>query len=186
VGDPVTIGDFPQGSNNVDVTATGVLALITEGFNRGIAHGGASIGEPTSFFVGAALSPNAEDRGRELRLLRRKVEAGARFFLSQPVYDVESFLWLRESTDLPILVGVLPLVTSRHAEFLHNEVPGIAIPETTRERLARAGEGAAHEGVEMAVELVAALRKEGAAGVYLMPQFGRYDLAAEVVEAARG
>jgi homocysteine S-methyltransferase len=186
VGDPVTIGDFPQGSNNVDVTATGVLALITEGFNRGTAHGGASIGEPTSFFVGAALSPNAEDRGRELRLLRRKVEAGARFFLSQPVYDVESFLWLRESTDLPILVGVLPLVTSRHAEFLHNEVPGIAIPGPIRERLAAAGEGAAHEGVEMAVELVAALRKEGAAGVYLMPQFGRYDLAAEVVEAARG
>jgi homocysteine S-methyltransferase len=102
------------------------------------------------------------------------------------VYDVESFLWLRESTDLPILVGVLPLVTSRHAAFLHNEVPGIEIPERTRERLATAGDGAAHEGVEMAVELVAALRKEGAAGVYLMPQFGRYDLAAEVVEAARG
>jgi homocysteine S-methyltransferase len=185
VGDPVTIGDFPQGSNNVDVTATGVLALITDGFNRGIAHGGASIGEPTSFFVGAALSPNAADRERELRLLRRKAEAGARFFLSQPVYDIESFLGLREATDLPILVGVLPLVTSRHAEFLHNEVPGIEIPEGVRKRLADAGEDASREGVAMAVELAAELREAGAAGIYLMPQFARYDLAAEVVEAAR-
>jgi homocysteine S-methyltransferase len=185
VGDPVTIGDFPQGSNNVDVTASGLLSLITEGFNRGMAHGGASIGEPTSFFAGAALSPNAADRSRELRLLRRKVDAGARFFLSQPVYDAESFVGLREATDVPILVGVLPLVTSRHAEFLHNEVPGIEIPEPTRKRLADAGEDGAREGVAMAVEMVAALRAEGASGVYLMPQFGRYDLAAEIVEAAR-
>ncbi|MBI3648760.1 MAG: bifunctional homocysteine S-methyltransferase/methylenetetrahydrofolate reductase [Actinobacteria bacterium] len=193
VGDPVTIGDFPQGSNNVDVTATGLLALITEEFNRGRDQGGASIGEPTSFFVGAAVAPAAEDLERECRLLKRKADAGAGFALSQPVYDPALLGRLRETYErvagkpltIPVLAGVLPLATARHAEFLHNEVPGIVIPASIRDRLAAAGEDAAREGVAMAVELVGSLRAAGAAGVYVMPQFGRYDLAAEVVEAAR-
>ena len=88
VGDPVTIGDYPQGSNNVDVTATGLLALVNQGFNEGRDRAGSSIGEPTSFFTGAAVAPNASDLERECRLLIRKVDAGARFLLSQPVYDV--------------------------------------------------------------------------------------------------
>jgi len=85
VGDPVTIGDYPHGSNDVDVTATGLLQLITEHFNTGIDRAGSPIGEPTSFFAGAAASPSAPDLEREVRLLRRKVEAGARFVLTQPV-----------------------------------------------------------------------------------------------------
>jgi methionine synthase / methylenetetrahydrofolate reductase(NADPH) len=191
VGDPVTIGDVPGGSNNVDVTATGLLALITGEFNRGVAHGGASIGEPTAFFVGAAVAPSAEDLRRECRLLQRKVQAGAAFVLSQPIYETDTFTRLLRTYEevsggalgVPVLAGVLPLITSRHAEFLHNEVPGIVIPPEARDRLARAGENAWREGLAMATELAASLRDAGAAGLYVMPQLGRYDLAAELVES---
>jgi homocysteine S-methyltransferase len=193
VGDPVTIGDYPQGSNNVDVTATGLLALVTEGFNEGRDRAGSSIGEATSFFAGAAVAPNAVDLERECRLLEKKIDAGARFLLSQPVFGVEPIRRLRathehvsgRSLDVPILAGILPLHTARHAEFLHNEVPGIVIPDAARERLRAAGDDASREGLAMATELIAVLRAEGVAGIYLMPQFGRFDLAAEVVESTR-
>jgi methionine synthase I (cobalamin-dependent)/5,10-methylenetetrahydrofolate reductase len=192
VGDPVTIGDYPHGSNNVDVTATGLLALITDELNQGRDRAGSSIGEPTAFFVGAAASPNTPDLAREARLLRRKADAGAAFLLTQPVYDVAAIEALRGAYErengralaVPLLVGVLPLLSSRHAEFLHNEVPGISVPDEARERMRKAGDEAWREGLSMASELVGALREIGAAGVYVMPQFGRFDLAAEIVETA--
>jgi len=193
VGDPVTIGDYPHGSNDVDVTATGLLQLITEHFNTGVDRAGSPIGEPTSFFAGAAASPSAPDLEREVRLLRRKVEAGARFVLTQPVYSVGPLRALREAyeratgsaLDTPVIAGVLPLVSGRHATFLHNEVPGIDIPEAVRDRMAEAGEAdqAWRTGRSMATGLAGDLRADGAAGIYVMPQFGRYDRAAEVVEA---
>src|SRR5262249_20057491 len=175
-----------------DVTATGLLALVTEGFNEGRDRAGSSIGEPTSFFAGAAVAPNAADLEHECRLLRRKVDAGARFLLTQPVYDVAPIRRLRatyeretgEELEVPVLAGVLPLVTARHAAFLHNEVPGIVIPEDARARLERAGGDAWREGSSMAHELIQALRAEQVSGVYLVPQLGRFDLAAELVERA--
>ena len=196
VGDPVTIGDYPHGSNDVDVTATGLLQLITEHFNTGIDRAGSPIGEPTSFFAGAAASPSAPDLEREVRLLRRKVEAGARFVLTQPVYTVYPLRALREAyersvgdpLDIPVIAGLLPLVSGRHAAFLHNEVPGIDIPEVVRDRMAAAGEDgdrAWETGRAMATELAGELRADGAAGIYVMPQFGRYDRAADMVEAIR-
>jgi homocysteine S-methyltransferase len=196
VGDPVTIGDYPQGSNDVDVTATGLLRLVTEHFNEGVDGAGASIGEPTSFLAGAAVSPSAPDLAREVRLLARKVEAGARFLLTQPCYDTVHLDRLRQAFErqtgeplaVPVLAGVLPLVSARHATFLHNEVPGIDIPEETRRAIEAAGDDADRAwsvGLSMATELAVALRDAGAAGVYVMPQFGRYDRAAEVVEAIR-
>src|SRR5207247_7890833 len=147
---------------------------------------GSSIGEPTAFFAGAAVAPNATDLDHECRLLARKVDAGARFLLSQPVYDVEPLRRLRATyervaerpLDVPILAGVLPLQSARHAEFLHNEVPGVAIPTESRERVRRAGDDAWRVGLDMATELIAALRSQGTAGIYLMPQFARFDRAA--------
>jgi homocysteine S-methyltransferase len=193
VGDPVTIGDYPQGSNNVDVTATGLLALVNQDFNEGRDRAGSSIGEPTSFFTGAAVAPNASDLERECRLLIRKVDAGARFLLSQPVYDVEPLRRLRETyehvagrtLDVPVLAGVLPIHSARHAEFLHNEVPGVVIPDHVRDRLRDAGDDGWRTGLEMGTEVVGALHADGIAGIYLMPQFGRFDRAAELVEAIR-
>ena len=196
VGDPVTIGDYPHGSNDVDVTATGLLQLITEQFNAGVDRAGSSIGEATSFFAGAAVSPAAADLEREVRLLAKKVAAGARFVLTQPMYGVAPVRTLREAYErqtgiplaLPVIAGVLPLVSARHATFLHNEVPGIEIPDDVRERMRAAGEDperAWRAGLAMATELAEALRAEGVAGIYVMPQFGRYDRAADLVEAVR-
>ncbi len=194
VGDPVTIGDYPHGSNDVDVTATGLLQLITEHFNTGVDRAGSPIGEPTAFFAGAAAAPSAPDLEREVRLLRRKVASGARFVLTQPVYEVGRLRGLRqayerqigEPLDVPVIAGVLPLVSGRHAAFLHNEVPGIDIPAAIRDRMASAGDDtdrAWRTGRTLATDLVGALRREGVAGIYVMPQFGRYDRAADVVEA---
>ena len=193
VGDPVTIGDYPHAMNDVDVTATGLLALVTRGFNEGRDQAGSSIGEPTAFFAGAAVAPSSADPGREVRLLRRKVEAGASFLLTQPVYDIGVLARLRSDYErlageplvVPLIAGVLPLQSARHATFLHNEVPGIVIPETMRDRLRAAGDDAPRAGLALASQLIVELRDAGVAGIYVMPQFGRFDLAAEVVEAAR-
>lgn len=191
LGDPVTIGDYPHGTDAVDVTPTGLMALVSARFNAGTDHAGSSIGEPTSFLVGCALSPAAPDLDREVRLLKRKADAGARFALSQPMYALDELERLVRAYEerfgeLPIKIfaGVLPLVSRRHAEFIHNEVPGVRIPEEVLDRM-RAGDDAA-TGTTMAVELVGRLREHPAtAGIYLMPQFGRFDIAADVVEAAR-
>jgi homocysteine S-methyltransferase len=193
VGDPVTIGDYPHGSNDVDVTATGLLQLITEHFNTGVDRAGSSIGEPTAFFAGAAVAPAAPDLEREVRLLARKVEAGASFLLTQPCYSVDALRRLRDAYErtvgapltVPVIAGVLPLVSDRHATFLHNEVPGIDIPEAVRARMSAAGDDGWPVGLAIAGDLLSALRAAGVAGVYVMPQFGRYDRAAEVVDAAR-
>jgi homocysteine S-methyltransferase len=142
------------------------------------------------------MSPVAPDLEREARLLVKKVAAGARFLLTQPFYAVAPLEALLDAyqrvagapLDVPILAGLLPLVSARHAAFLHNEVPGIEIPEATRAAMEAAGEDADRAwatGLSMATDLAAALRAAGVAGIYVMPQFGRYDRAADVVEAVR-
>ena len=191
LGDPVALGDYPATTDTVDVTATGLIALITDAFNRGRDQLGASIGEPTSFVVGCAVNPTAPDLERECRLLRRKVEAGAAFALSQPVFSAEPIVRLRGAYEerhgelgLPILAGLLPLASGRHAEYLHNEVPGVAVPEAVRVLLRNAGERGQAEGLRIAVDLAAELAGV-ASGLYVIPQFRRFDVAAEVVDAAR-
>ncbi len=191
LGDPVTVGDYPHGTDNVDVTPTGLMSLITDAFNRGTDKAGSSIGEPTSFLLGCALSPARADLDAEVKLLKRKVDAGAMFALTQPLYSPEPLLSLRSAYErrfgslrLPILAGVLPLVNARHAEFIHNEVPGIRIPGHVLDRMRKALDGGEGEGLSMAIDLVGGLAPH-AAGVYIMPQLGRIDLAAEVVEVAR-
>lgn len=189
LGDPTRIGDYPAATDNVDVVPTGLLALVTGALNRGKDQAGSSIGEPTSFLVGCALNLGATDPERECRLLHRKIEAGADFALSMPTYAADVVRTFRKAYEerygtlrLPILVGVLPLVTSRHAEFLHNELPGVSIPDEIRARMRSAGRKAKSVGLEVATELARDLRTE-AAGLYVMPPFGRYDIAAEIVEA---
>jgi homocysteine S-methyltransferase len=124
-------------------------------------------------------------------VLHRKIRAGADFILSQPVYDAEvvrSFRRLYAEAfgplTTPLLVGLLPLHNARHASFLHNEVPGIKIPGSVRQRIAHAGPDAPAEGVRLAGELLEELAGQ-VQGIYLMPAFQRFDLAAEVVDQAR-
>lgn len=189
MGDPTAIGDYPEAMDNYDLVPSGLIKLIKQGFNVGVDHAGTSIGQPTHFFVGAALNLSAQDAEAEIKNLRRKLRAGADFFLTQPIYEPEkarAFLDLYEAQfgplGKPVLVGILPLVSARHANFLHHEVPGVVIPEEVRQQMEAAGEDGPRLGVELAVRLIEAVRP-WAQGVYLMPQFSRYDLVAEIVEA---
>jgi homocysteine S-methyltransferase len=192
MGDPTSIGDYPEAMDDYDLVPSGLMKLISQRFNQGLDHAGSDIGQPTSFFVGAALNLLPGDPQREIKVLRRKIANGANFALTQPVYDPErasSFLRLYEEQfgklELPLLVGILPLYSVRHAAFLHNEVPGIVIPKPIRVRIEAARENAPVEGIKIAVELAEDI-KEWGQGIYIMPAFGRYDLAAEIVEAVRG
>jgi len=191
MGDPTSIGDYPEATDNYDLVPSGLIKLIKQGFNEGVDHSGTSIGQPTSFFVGSALNLSTPNIEREVKTLHRKVKAGTDFFITQPIYHPEDGQKLMEAyeakhgkLDKPILVGVLPLVSVRHANFLHHEVPGIFIPDETRKRIEAAGEEGVKAGVEIAVELIEHI-KAWAGGVYIMPQFHKYDMVSKIIETVR-
>jgi methionine synthase I (cobalamin-dependent)/5,10-methylenetetrahydrofolate reductase len=185
-GDPPRVGDNPNATAVFDVNAVGLITIIAN-LNRGLDANGTPIGERAAFQVGAAVNPGADDLERELRLLRRKVAAGANFVVTNPIYDAGALDRLREiaaEVRVPILVGVLPLRSARQAEYLHNEVPGISVPQELRDRLERAGDHAEELGVDLAVDFLEAARAQ-VQGAYVIPSVGRYDLAARVVTRAR-
>jgi homocysteine S-methyltransferase len=191
MGDPTHIGDYPNAADNYDLVPSGLIRLIKRNLNVGRDQAGSPIGQPTGFLVACALNMNPPDPDREIRVLRKKIEAGADFALTQPVFDPQvardflaRYADQHGPLELPILAGLLPLYSTRHARFLHNEVPGIVISEATMARIEAAGEDAPQEGVRIAQELIEELR-EVAQGLYLMPQFKRYDLVAEVIDAVR-
>ena len=191
MGDPVATGDYPQATDAYDVVPSGLVKLIKQHFNQGIDHAGTFIGAPCSFTAGVACDLGARDITREIKTLRKKIEAGADFCLTQPIYEPNvAREFLKRYADeygkleLPILAGVLPLASSRHAEFLHNEVPGIILTEEIRERMRRAGDNGRAEGLNIAQELWSELM-EFAQGVYIMPAFGRYEVVAELLEQVR-
>ena len=188
MGDPTAIGDYPEAMDNYDVVPSGLIKLIKQSFNIGIDHAGSEIGQPTSFFVGSALNLNPKDLEIELKNHLRKKKAGSDFVLTQPIFDaksaIENLRWFRDQArdqDLKVIVGLLPLVTDRHAAFLHNEVPGIIIPDEIIRRMKQAGENSAKEGIRIAVELIEEMRNE-VQGVYLMPAFNRFDYVSEIIE----
>jgi methionine synthase / methylenetetrahydrofolate reductase(NADPH) len=188
MGDPTAIGDYPNANDNYDIVPSGLIQLIKKNLNAGQDQAGNSIGAPTSFHVGCALNMGAPDLDKEIKTLVKKIEAGADFALTQTIYDpavVERFLKRYEelygALKLPILAGMLPLYGARHAAFLHNEVPGIVIPDDIRARIDAAGEVAPSVGVAIARELLRDLRGM-VQGAYLMPPFGKYEMAAEIVE----
>lgn len=193
MGDPTSIGDYPDANDQYDLVPSGLVKLIKQGFNTGVDHAGADIGQPTSFFVGCAVNLNAPEMDKEIKTLRKKIAAGADFALTQPAFDLapareflRRYADLHGPLELPLLAGVLPLYNTRHANFLHNEVPGISIPEALRQRIEQAGERSAEEGLRIAEELLAELQTLPAMrGAYLMPPFGRYDLAAEIIERVK-
>jgi homocysteine S-methyltransferase len=192
MGDPTSIGDYPEAMDNYDLVPSGLIKLIKQGFNMGVDHSGTSIGQPTNFFVGAALNLCPQDLDAEVKNLHRKVKAGTDFFLTQPIYNDEDGPKLLAAYEAkhgrlaqPVLAGILPLVSAKHANFLHHEVPGIVIPDEARARIEAAKDGAAKVGVELAVELIQKI-KSWAGGIYMMPQFHRYDQASEIIVAIKG
>ena len=191
MGDPTSIGDYPEATDNYDLVPSGLVKLIKQGFNMGVDHSGTSIGQPTNFFVGSALNLCPQDIDTEVKNLHRKIKAGTDFFLTQPIYRpddgpklIEAYEAKHGKFDKPILAGILPLVSARHANFLHNEVPGISIPDEARARIEAAGDSGAKVGVELAVELIQGI-KGWASGIYMMPQFHRYDQASEIIVAVK-
>ena len=183
-GDPPKVGDYPDATAVFDLDSIGLLDLA-RGLNRGIDPAGKPMGEQTGFVLGTGAEPAALDFEREVRRLFEKRDAGAERVLTQPVFDlatIDRFLTATKELGLPILLGVLPLASSRNAEFLHANVPGMRIPDAVRERMRRAGDGAhaAREGVAIAAEALAGL-KGRVQGAYLMPPFGRVELALEVL-----
>ena len=186
-------GDAPSGSGYGravgvwDVTPVGLIRVL-KGLNEGIDWAGNSMAQPTSFVVAAAANPTAALLEAEIKLLRRKVEAGADFVLTQAVYDIEAaerFLEKSARLKTPILLGVMPLHNHRHAEFIHNELAGVVVPDAIRERIREAGDDSQAEGLAIAREMIAAVR--GAVqGVYLIPSFDRYDIVTELVQELKG
>lgn len=186
-GDPPSLGDYPNATAVYDVDSIGLVKVIKT-FNSGTDAGGASIGQMASFTVAVAADPTRPDLREEAARLSRKLAAGADLVMTQPVFAIDTwttFVRLYEdeygSIPVPVLLGVLPLQSSRHAEFLHNEVPGIRLTDTARERMRLAGNEGRREGVKLAQEMVLQAR-ELVHGIYIMPSFGRYEVAAEVLD----
>ncbi len=184
-GDPPKIGDFPDATAVYDLDSVGILRLVSR-LNAGIDPGGKPLGGITSFFCATGAEPAALNYEREIDRLRMKKRAGAELVMTQPVYDMavlDRFLKDAEPMGLPILIGILPLASHKNAEFLHNEVPGMQIPNDVRARMQRAGSGPAarKEGVAIAREMLSAVRHR-VAGAYIMPPLGRYELALEVMD----
>jgi homocysteine S-methyltransferase len=191
MGDPTSIGDYPEATDSYDVVPSGLIHLINQGFNTGVDHAGTEIEDATCFFVGCALNLAAKDLQRETRILNRKIKAGAHFALTQPLYDPDLLHRFQAEyhhnygdLEIPILIGILPIFNSRHASFLHHEVPGIYIPQSIRDQIAAAKGDAPGEGVRIAIDTLKTVAPH-VHGTYLMSAFGRYDLVAEVIEQIR-
>jgi methionine synthase I (cobalamin-dependent)/5,10-methylenetetrahydrofolate reductase len=186
-GDPPSLGDYPNATAVFDTDAPGLMRIVHR-MNQGTDLAGTSIGAATGFAVGCGVNPTAVDLDQEFEYVRRKLDAGPQFVMTQPVYELDC--WRRfvdrlsDLTQIPILMGILPLQSFRHAEFLHNEVPGIQVPDWIRARMHEAGNEGQRVGVDLARELLAAC-KGMANGAYLMPSFGRYENCLEVVEGVR-
>ena len=182
-GDPPHVGDYPGSSGVYELDAIGLTQLLSH-LNRGEDYSGKAIDAPTSFYVGVAVNPTADDIERELERFRRKVEGGARFAMTQAIFEIEALDRFLErlggEPPIPFLLGVWPLTSYQLAFRLHNEVPGIVIAEPIQQRLADAGADARRLGFELASELVEEARSR-VAGIYVIPPFKEPEAALELL-----
>jgi methionine synthase / methylenetetrahydrofolate reductase(NADPH) len=183
-GDPPEVGDYPGSRGVYEVDAVGLVELIAK-LNRGENYNGRAIDAPTSFFIGCAVNPTADDLDLELERFERKIENGAQFAMTQLVFDVAYLDRLLErlggDPPIPLLVGIFPVTSYRFALRLHNELPGIVVPEQLQAELRDAGADAAEVGMGHARGLLAAVR-DRAAGVYLCAPFRRPLAILELLE----
>lgn len=185
-GDPPKMGDYPHATAVYDLDSIGCLGLVA-GLNAGVDPAGRAMEGQTRFAMACGAEPASLDYDRELRRLEQKVAAGASFIMTQPVYDpsvLDRFLTDTAGFGVPVLLGLMPLASHRNAEFIHNEIPGMQIPSTIRQRMQRVDKGplARAEGVRIAQEALLAAR-DRVRGAYIMPALGRYEAAVEILEA---
>ena len=189
-GDPPSLGDNSDSTPVYDVDSIGLVRIIDK-FNQGLDLSGREMGQKAGFTISVACDPTRPNLEEEVDRFHQKVSGGAHFTMTQPIYDPQ--LWLdflstyerrHGEFPAPVLIGILPLQSHKHASFLHNEVPGITLSQDALERMRRAGKEGRYEGVAMAQELLVELKSlPHVQGVYLMPSFGRYELACQVLEA---
>jgi homocysteine S-methyltransferase len=187
-GDPPKLGDYPDATAVYDVDSIGLIRIMDH-LNHGRDLAGNPFGPPLGIHIGCGADPSKPDMEKEVRRLEEKVKAGAEYIMTQPVYDprtVERFLSMIKHLQVPVLIGILPLYSHRNAEFLHNEVPGMNVPDDIRERMRVAGSGeqAQAEGVSIAQEALLAAR-DLVQGAYVMPPFNKVELAVRVIEILR-
>ena len=187
-GDPPKMGPYPEATAVFDIDSIGLTNLVAR-LNRGLDPGGNVIGAPTRYLIGVGVNPTAVDLEREFRRLAWKVEAGAEFAMTQPVFDLDQldrFLRRAEPFGIPIIAGIWPLVSLRNAEFLANEVPGVVVPEPVMERMrvasASGREAGLAEGVAIAREMLGAVR-DRVQGAQVAAPLGRVPVALEVLAA---
>ena len=186
-GDPSRFGDLPGSTSVFEVNSMEMIRMVKQ-LNEGIAFSGRALSERAHFVVGAAFNPHVHNFDKAILRLEKKVEAGADFIMTQPIYDPQFFRILKESTKhlhVPIFVGIMPLVSKRNAEFLHNEVPGISLTEDARARMAQyQGARAREEGIAIAKEMIDAAM-EYFRGIYLITPLLRYEITVELTEHTR-
>jgi 5,10-methylenetetrahydrofolate reductase len=187
-GDPGRVGEYPDATAVFDVDSIGLTNVVAR-LNHGSDVGGQAIGAPTGFHLGVSVNPAASNMDEELRRFEYKVEAGAEFVVTRPIFDIrgfEQFLKRIESAKLPVLAGVFPFESGRNAEFMANEVPGVHVPDTLLDRMRRADglEAAAREGIAIAREIAAELRQV-VQGVQVSTQSGDTDAALAVLDGLR-
>src|SRR5436190_934299 len=181
-GDPPEIGDYPGSRGVYEVDSIGLSQIVTR-LNHGEDYNGKGIDAPTSFYLGVAVNPSADDLETELDRFRQKVEAGARFAMTQALFDLSYLDRFEEQLGgwpIPLLVGIFYVRSHQLAVRLHNEVPGIVVPEHVQGRLEAAGPNAAAEGLALARELYAEAH-EKSSGVYLIPPFKQPEAALDVL-----
>ena len=191
-GDPPSLGDQPDSTAVYDVDSIGLVRVL-DAFNRGLDRTGKPFGTRSAFTIAVASDPTRSDLVQEVDRFHKKVSGGAHLTMTQPIFD--PLLWKRfyelyeerhGPFPVPVLIGILPLQSHRHASFLHNEVPGITLSEAALARMERAGADGRKEGVRMAQELLLELMElPKVQGVYLMPSFGRYEVACEVLDVVK-
>ncbi|WP_245996686.1 bifunctional homocysteine S-methyltransferase/methylenetetrahydrofolate reductase [Brevibacillus invocatus] len=186
-GDPSRFGDLPGASSVFDVTSFDLIRMVKQ-LNEGVSFSGRPLKQNAQFIVGAAFNPNVRQIDAAIARLEKKVEAGADYIMTQPVYDAESIKVVYEATKhigIPVFIGIMPLTSSRNAEFLHNEVPGIKLSPEALERMKRVqGEDARREGIQIAKELLdTAVRYFQ--GIYLITPFNYYSMATELIQYVR-
>ncbi len=185
-GDPPPSGGEERPSAVYDVRSFELISLL-DCFNKGRNAQGEDMRMRANFCIGGAFNPNTRNIAIQVRRMRRKAELGAAYFLTQPVYSrqkIDEILEAVRDVASPIFLGIMPLASLRNAEFLHNEFPGISIPETVRDRLRAAGDGEAREGVEIAWELMEYALPHFA-GIYLIPPFNRHATAQTLIQRAK-
>jgi homocysteine S-methyltransferase len=185
-GDPAKLGENPDATSVYDFNSFKLVELVAR-LNAGRTLAGRELDKPTTFHIGVAFNPNVRNLDVEAKRLQRKVERGADFVMTQATYDAKR---MAEACDaarplgVPVFAGVFPLLSSRHAEFLHNEFPGITMPDAVRRRMADSADPAT-EGMAIARELIDAYRT-CADGLYLVPPLNRYPIAVDLLHYIHG